>query len=326
MKKKVLSPWLFAACLLCSCSDSVEPVVFDVAAPEGLEIQAGEPLRFLFSGNPDYITFYSGEEGSDYASADRYVAEISSLTLSCAVRQQYNDRDYLDRQLLWAYVSDNFSGEYTPQAINAAKWTPLCGSGANSLPLPVAASAQAVSVEGTVDLGAYTDPGRPFYLAFLYTAPGRASIPSANGGGRYVVRPRVDVSDLCLIKTLADGSIQTLDNAASQLGFRPVYESSFNRTNYRATDDGLLFQPAAASYDPSTGLEPDERVWMVSTRINPRKVEPSRGISLKGTDSRLSDYSYSYAKPGVYTATFVATNANLWDNERVVRQLTITVK
>lgn len=317
---------MVAIAMLSACSDSVEPVDFTVSAPAGLNVSAGEPVRFVFSGNPDYITFFSGENGNDYAASGRYDADITGLELTCAMRQQYNDLDYIDRQLIYVYVSTDFNGDYTPESLNAATWIPLTGSGANSLPVPVATSASPASSEGSIDLGEYIKTDRPFHLAFLYNAPGRANIPASNGGGRYVVRPRIDITDLAITKHLADGTSQTLDNASTQFGMRPIYERSYKQSNFLVTDDGMLFQPVAAVVDPLTGHEPDERVWMVSTLIDPRKVEPDRGVAIKSIASRLDFYDHIYNTPGTYTATFVATNANMWDSERSIQQLTVNVR
>lgn len=312
--------------LLGACSDAVDHVDFKVSVPAGLSVAAGEPVNFVFGGNPDYITFFSGENGSDFAAADRYDADIDRIELSCSMRQQYNDISYIDRQLVYVYVSTDFCGEYTPDGVNAATWIPLTGTGANCLPAPIAVSASAVSVSGSIDLAEYIDPNKPFHIAFLYNAPGRATIPASNGGGHYTVRPRVDVTDLVMTKTLADGRIDIVDNATTGFGFRPVFESSFKESNFLVTDNGMLFQPIAAQYDAVTGREPDERVWMISTLIKPRQVEPDRGLAIKSIESRLTNYEYVYSLPGTYKATFVATNANLWDSNRCVKQLTVTVK
>lgn len=326
MKNTALIYSLVSAALLCGCDDSVEPVDFAVSVPAGLEIEAGEPVRFVFGGNPDYITFFSGENGCDYAASDRQYADIDGLELSCAMRQQYNDLEYIGRQLIYVYVSSDFSGDYNAEAINNATWIPLTGGGANSMPVPVANSAQAVSCSGKINLGEYTGTENSFYIAFLYNAPGRTAVPTSNGGGRYKVRPRIDITDLQLIKTLDDGSKRILDNASTGFGFRPVYEDSYLSKNYQVNDDGMLFQPAEAKPDPLTGREPDERVWMVSTLINPRKVEPDLGLAIKSVEARLDTYEYIYTVPGTYTATFVATNANLWDSKRSVQQLTVNVR
>lgn len=317
---------LLSAAMLTACSDSVESVDFLVSAPGGLSVEAGRPLCFTFAGNPDYITFFSGEDGCDYEVSDRLEADVEGLRLSCDMRQQYNDAEYLDRQLIYAYVSSDFGGDYTPEGINAATWRPLTGTGDNSLTVPVAVSATAVSTSGSVELGEYVSTDEPFYLAFFYNAPGRDAIPTANGSGRYMVRPRVDITALKLTKTLADGTVHVLDNASTDFGMRPVCEASFSGSNYRVNDDGVLFQPVKAEPDPLTGREPDERVWMVSTRINPRAVEPDRGLPIKSIAARLDSYEYVYNTPGTYVATFVATNANMWDSKRSVRQLTVTVR
>ena len=46
--------------------DDVDDVHFDVSL-EAETFKVGEPVRFHFSGNPDFIIFYSGEKGNDYA-------------------------------------------------------------------------------------------------------------------------------------------------------------------------------------------------------------------------------------------------------------------
>ena len=49
--------------------DDVDDVHFDVSL-EAETFKVGEPVRFHFSGNPDFIIFYSGEKGNDYAYKD----------------------------------------------------------------------------------------------------------------------------------------------------------------------------------------------------------------------------------------------------------------
>ena len=65
---------------------------------------------------------------------------------------------------------------------------------------------------------------------------------------------------------------------------------------------------------------------MVSTLIDPRKVDPDRGIPIKSIEGRLTEYEHVYSQPGTYTATFVATNANMWDSKSTIRQLTVSIR
>lgn len=116
-----------------------------------------------------------------------------------------------------------------------------------------------------------------------------------------------------------------ITDAIKDWAFRPVFAQSSTKTNYQVSDNSLLFQPQKATPD-ANGKEPDEVVWMVSQNINPRSVEPDKGTAIQSIETRLNKYSYSYRKPGTYTATFVAKNANMWESKTTVRQITIVVQ
>lgn len=311
-----------------SCNrDAVDGLTFQVKTEGGVNIvKTDQEIHFLLEGNADYIVFYSGEEGSNYDHRTRTEAEIASLTMSCEIKQQYNDLNYWGKEIFHIYLSTDFSGAYTPEAANRATWIPLSGKEYGHLPVPVPSSASAVSTSGSIDLSAYTDINKPFYIAFQYNAFGRDAIPASNGGGRYTNRPRIDVTGLTLRKVTAEGQVVEQDNAISQWAFQPILQQSATGTNYQVNDNGLLFQPQKATIDATTGREPDEIVWMVSGPIHPRQMEPDRGTPIQSIEARLTTYSYAYRKAGNYTATFVASNANLWDSTQKVSQVTIQVQ
>lgn len=88
MKKQIA----IIATLLCmvSCSEVLEDISFD-AKPSGKNIyEVGNEIAFNFDGNPDYITFYSGEEGRMYEYAgqinDEGVANYGVSVKSMNVR------------------------------------------------------------------------------------------------------------------------------------------------------------------------------------------------------------------------------------------------
>lgn len=321
---------LMALCTLltlASCSrDEVDEVRFSVSTEGNVTtVKVDEPICFLFNGHPDYITFYAGDEGNNFAYRNRTTAELSGLQMACTIRQQYNDVNYLDQELIHIYLSTDFTGEYTVEALHQATWIPISGNEYGRLPVPIPTSASAVETSGSTDLSRYIDINKPFYVAVLYQAPGRNEIPASNGGGRYITRPRVDVTNLYLNKTTVDGQSLSVTNASTGWGFRTLIESTATGTNYQLTDNGFLFQPQKATLDASTGREPDEMIWMVSQEVDPCSVEPDRGTPIKSIEGYLGSYSYSYRQAGTYTATFIATNANLWNSEQEMRQLTIQV-
>lgn len=326
---KYISSVLAASFILIagSCDpDEVESLSFNVRTEGDVTtVKTDDEIHFLINGNADYITFYSGEDGSCYDNRERTEAEIAGLTLSCSMKQQYNDRSYWNQEIIHAYISTDFSGTYTPEELNKATWIPVSGNENGYLPMPMPTSASAAETSGTIDLSKFTDINRKFYVAFLYKAQGRDEIPAANGNGKYTNRPRVDITGLKLEKKTADGQLISITDAIRDWAFRPVYAQSSTQTNYQVSDNSLLFQPQKATAG-ADGKEPDEEVWMVSQGINPRSVEPDKGTAIQSVESRLNEYSYSYRKAGTYTATFVARNANMWNSKTTVRQMTITVQ
>lgn len=64
---------LVTSALLCliSCGEVLEEVSFEVTPDSGNVYETGKELYFNFSGNPDYITFYSGEPGHNYQYAGK---------------------------------------------------------------------------------------------------------------------------------------------------------------------------------------------------------------------------------------------------------------
>lgn len=313
---------MLAAITLTGCDpDGVDEVSFDVSVADCQNmIHAGKEVTFLFSGNPDYIAFYSGEEGNNYAHKDRTEVELCALSMTTAFRQQYTDREYYNKELISVYISEDFSGNYNVDNIKRATWTKISGQEDGQVKVPAPPSSSAVNTSSTFDLAAYAQ--KDFYVAFEYNAPKRQEIPTVEGGGKYIQAPRIDVQSLVLNKETEDGIQVAMTNTATDWGFQIVYENSEKKGTYLVNDESLLFQPQKGKEHN----DDDIIVWMVSQKLAPNAVSPDRGTALKGTDVRLNSYTHTYSKPGIYTATFIATNANMWNSEQIIKQVTFAVE
>jgi hypothetical protein len=53
----------------------------------------------------------------------------------------------------------------------------------------------------------------------------------------------------------------------------------------------------------------DSEAWTVMGPVDLTKVTPDVGVAIKGITLPLPSYTYQYAKPGNYKATFIAGNA-----------------
>lgn len=304
-----------------SCSrNEVENVTFGVSIENGTaSLRAGEPVTFQFEGNAEYIAFFSGESGNNYANIHRDSIGVSSLKMACTIKQQYTDTEYRQQEIIHAYISQDFSGEYTPEAITKANWQKISGIGPNQLDIPLTEKSATEQVSDEIDLDAFKT--RPFHVAFMYNAFKRTDVPASSGGGRYAVQPRIDVNPLTITKMTEENEEVVWDNPTTEWGFQVVYEKSTQSSTYQVNDGGLLFQPQQGKEH----TDDDVIVWMVSKQMRPWEVEPDRGLALNSLGTDLKRYSHTYTRPGEYTATFIATNANLWDSSQIVKEITFTI-
>lgn len=320
MKKYHLYITLLCLWSLASCTrDNVDDVKFDVQIEDETNLRVGTPVTFKFAGNAEYITFFSGEPGNSYDNIQRVEANVASMQLNCTVKQQYTDNEYRLKEIVHAYISEDFNGDYTIESIQDATWQDVTGQEYGQIAVPLTINSATDEISSKVDWSEYK--GKPFYLAFQYNAFKRNSVPASDGGGRYLMQPRVDINPLTLTRTTEDGLEMIWENAITDWAFRIVYENSTQQGNYQVTDGGLLFQPQKNKEH----TDDDVIVWMVSRQLNPQEVEPDRGTAIKSTEAYLPAYSHTYSKPGTYTATFIATNANLWDSEQKIKEITFTI-
>lgn len=311
--------------LAAACSDSVDSVNFNVHV-EGNGV-AGQPVTFVFDGNPDYISFFSGEGGSSYANRQRTHVGVESMSISYNMTQRYTTRQDFKEPIIHVMVSEDYDGSLTPESIAAATWTELsaqAGTTTDTHPFPVP-NPDAIEKNPTgyayaegIDFSQYKD--RPFYFAFRYLAPVHPTISGGSGAmATYANHPRVDVDSLCLTKVTVEGESILMDDMLNDWGFSTVYVNSTTQYNFTVESVGLMFQPQNDHRDREV------EVWMISQQIDATSVEPDRGSPIKGTNTRVSTYEYTYNEAGTYTATFIATNANMWDSKQTVREVQVTV-
>lgn len=307
MKKINIYVWLLlVGNLFASCdADSVDGIDFDVnLRNEQQEIYVGDEVTFDFAGNPDYIVFYSGEEGCKYANRNRLNVEVESMSLSYTMKQVYTRPSYQNRANMHIYVSEDFKGLCTAEGIENATWTELSGEGGWKVPTCPNVTTETVTDNG--DLSGYMN--KKFYLAFQYETPASEEY-----------QPRFDIEPLTLTK-MVEGQEIKMTNPEKEFGFTYVFPKGKPAGNYNPSATRLLFQPSS----DNTGLPAE--IWAISQQLDPSAVSPDEGIPIKSLDTTAPSYTYKYMAPGEYVVTFVARNANMWNVESVVREIKITVK
>ena len=106
-----------------ACSDGLDEAVglhVKVATNENVSFDGqiitakkGTPIEFILSGDPDFLTFFSGEAGSKYEYRERETidpSQIKSSMLNFSIWFQYgNPSTTLEKHV---YISDEFTGLY----------------------------------------------------------------------------------------------------------------------------------------------------------------------------------------------------------------------
>lgn len=319
MKKTMKYSLLPLACLLllAGCRknyEEVEEVNFGVSL-RSATFKVGEPVRFDFSGNPDFISFYSGERGNDYAYKDKDRIVETEMTFSFTATTASGTAGYPNPARVPVCYSSDFSGEYTEEAVRAATWVEIT----DRFTMPTDTGKTDV-LSGDANIAEFfPDDETPLYFCFHYI---------------------VEAFDA----TAAEGK----GNGRTQWTFK---QTKFNGVAGESTTTLYDFQSAswkivsAASYEGSTSLpdvnasrillrsefQPpiDRECWAVSgpiAKMNYINDGPDKGVGIKAmAEATLRSYEHTYTQPGEYTVTFVAANASVYGRKEVVRSMTIEI-
>ncbi|WP_162846937.1 DUF5017 domain-containing protein [Mucilaginibacter gracilis] len=275
----------------------------------------GSTVTFHLSGNPDYITFFSGEQGLNYANLNRYNAAGTPKLQFTSARNAGTQANSL-----LVLVSSNFAGmgidsATTAKNIAAATWTDITGRAT------LATSATAVA-SGAIDLSDFP-ADKPVYIAFRYLATTGA------------IQNKWTITGLTVTNTLADGSVYTIANlnstAITNYGVATVFSPGWvpfrlnNTANWVVTAGTSLVVTGAATAATATVAIDD---WAYSGGIVLNKVSNDVGTFVKESSARLAsnDYTYTFKTAGTYVVTFTAANASVYGNEEVVKQITLTIQ
>lgn len=322
MKKNIILGGLVASLFLGSC-DSLAPesVDFEVAVDK-TTVNVGEPVVFSFNGNPNFITFFSGEDGHKYANRNRTEldpADIASSTLSFIAESKYGTQT----EALKVYLSKDFPGLNLKDAdadkalIQGHAWddiTEACGL----------LDGKKVVVED-FDLSSYQGG---FNLAFRFlgnteTAPQRTII----------------ISNLTIRNELKNGSVTEVKGSDMNFSCFDVNPSNLDKDPYKKVVSGTAIQGTwnliqsatlnkiqmqGGTTTHATWANNDD--WLLTDRIKLNSCSPDMGENIKDINRRVTNYSYVFSSPGTYVVTFLAGNASVEGQETVLKEVTVEVK
>lgn len=298
-----------------------EAVSFD---GQTITVPKGTPVEFHFTGDPDYLTFFSGEAGKEYRYRERITVdenEIESSTLKFTLGLQYG----IPTDILTMFVSKEFPGleknDFESDSVLVEKhfWETLIP--ASDFPTSVSPSTRAYEV----DMKPYL--GQRIAVAIRYQAPDPT-----------VTQTRFTFNNLQIVNKMSSG--QETAFTASSFGFTPInmlYRHNLSdqksMTSNRAygtvtnnTSGIWNFVDMNAFFIHSSSANTVAKYsWLVSNLFVVNACSPDAGTGLKNITQSLDSYQYTYNTPGTYTATFVGTNGNYKKETSVVREYTVVV-
>lgn len=295
MKKNF--PYILILALVAgSCAKVKVPKADLAVTTSALTYKAGDTITFQFEGNPDNITFWSGETGRNYDFRTRTKAD-NNLKIDFKSFVSFGTI-YQNLQLL---VSNNFNGTVDASNVSAATWTDISSLATFS------AGADNVS-SGTIDLRPYLgNADTPnVYVAFRYTEPART-----NGQNRWVIRS--------FNADLVSPEGQTTNLAQMATGGWKSVDFKNAAAVWTISSAQLLMYGGA-------GNVAENEDWVISKPLVVSKsIQPDAGVGLKNISKTLSSYQHVYKTPGTYKAVFVSSAVRYNGENSQTQEFTFTI-
>lgn len=269
-------------------------------------INVGDTVNFKIEGYSDYLTFYSGEKGSDYNFKNERLKTTEYWLEFRTERRSGNQENQFS-----LHISTDFNGVFEINNIeNETHWTPITDRF-------VLAEKDAFSDYMSVNVTDLVVDGKPFYLGWKYVAKPAATHQSLN---TWRFRD-------FYIKSISEGDTIVVSSQTTPVwkfaSNVPINTGLYNTSSTRVTFNGNT---------PNQVISEDEEIyWAINSKIfsftKVIDVGPDSPISIKSYNSNnLNTYSYIYEQSGAYEAVFVGVNGNVRGSKETVKKISIQVE
>ncbi|SMC91213.1 DUF5017 domain-containing protein [Pedobacter nyackensis] len=306
---------ILAVILFTSCNKFSAVSDFSVSLDPENTYEVNKTITFNFDGNPNYLTFYSGELGNNYKLLDRSMVDPEGL--QAFIQFKVKVEDAAPDNTLKLMISDNFTGLTTKNykadstAIFDSEWTDL----STAAQFPIAQNGEA---NVNLDISQYLT--KPTSIAFKYVA-----VPNATKK-----QPKWTISNLHILLESPNGDqVESLDS--TRRGFVPfdfldkitpyTNRTTEGRWNVSFPQTTMVLASTAAGLTKPSNLD-----WVISKPTILNQTSRDLGIVVKSMQERKTSFGYKFSKAGDYEVVFVAKNSNFENESVVVKRLTVSIK
>lgn len=301
LKFKYIILFSLLVCTNYACqSYNVNTPHFDVSILDQ-QYKVGDSIIFYFEGNPDIITFYSGESGKEYQYRERTFLEGATVELDFVSRVLWGSQP----NNLRVKISSDFSGIYDVESVKEATWQDITEY--FILDSSAAGTSGKDTPSGTVQLNQFLeDMSKPFYFAYQYVGT-----PVVNGAMQRTWR----FTRFNMISAFDSGSKSQLASLTTAGWIQVDVENPDNKWTLPGTQ--LQFAP--------NGTLSASEDWVITKPLYAAKISPDTGVAIKNYSQKKSEFGYVFKESGEYVVTFVASNTTYEGEKTVVKELKISV-
>ncbi len=305
--KYLLIPFLLTVLIFQSCDnlEEVDEPNFSFT-PVTTKAKAGEPVEFTINNAPNFLSFFSGEFGSEYKNRNRTKAD-GNFTLSFETSRNYQDGDSRSDGAWRLMYSTDYAGTGSVEAVQAAQWTDI--SDRFSFATDRTYNKTASGLVDITDLSS----DKPIYFAVRILAKGK----KAEGNRQGIF----DLYNFDLNLKLSETKTLEVTNLATAGWIAVNVEgknSNSSYDNWVNRGDSFRMHGGKAEYTNDD--------WLITKPLNlSGSVAPDRGQPLKTYSEKLEKFSYTYSEPGTYVVTLVGNNTTIKGSTEIVKEFTIIV-
>jgi hypothetical protein len=281
--------------------------------------KVSDTIQFNIQGNPDVITFYSGEPGRNYDFKDRTIRTDGVFKLGFQIRcDDPSGFVAIANKNFKILVSNNYAATYSTSSdlnlavsqdsamINKAKWVDITSK--FSLPSTGTINTFYNVVADLSDIAKTST--NPIYIAFKSEGNSFGNL-GANG---------ITIGSLSLASSYADGTVanyNVLPGGVISTTWKVLRLA--NSLNSWATSSTQLKFTSLETVDYSED-------WAISNGFSPSLAIPDLAVPIKNiTNNAITSYKYKFSKAGDYKVVFMASNNTPNSIKLKIKEIYLTI-